>query len=432
MGSDRVKRLRSGFIALACAVPMVAAGSGGAEASPPAAPAAAKVATAKGISHANELGSRMAGYLSDHPWAGYSTSYVDQSGNTLYVYGKGTPPAGLVTELAEHRGDSTIRYVAAKYTNDEMIAEAGAVLTRMTKAGVTPQSVRPDNTGNGLVVEVAEGTPGPATARATLDAGAKSSMPITVEVRPKQTPVPISRDSDTARYYGGALIMRTNPNGSKYACSSGVTVFYGSAPNRRYGMLTAAHCGESFFYTRAGRFVGRTHKINTTADVQMLRTGSGQPYSNRIFNGGWNATNSYPVRGGGNPPRGLRLCISAGKSGTLCGLEVIRIDVISSNGKGPGFWFRDADTVGGCAVQGGDSGSPVYMPPFSDGSVTIAGIAVAGDAPPANCPQHPIYPGDHYSMYQLGFATRISSVLAAFSPPVGLATRESGAEGGTG
>src|SRR5215212_5251421 len=30
------------------------------------------------------------------------------------------------------------------------------------------------------------------------------------------------------------------------------------------------------------------------------------------------------------------------------------------------------------------------------------------------------------------FATRISSVLAAFSPPVGLATRESGAEGGTG
>ena len=72
------------------------------------------------------------------------------------------------------------------------------------------------------------------------------------------------------------------------------------------------------------------------------------------------------------------------------------------------------------------------MPPFSDGSVTIAGIAVAGDAPPATCPRHPIYPGDHYSMYQLGFATRISSVLAAFSPPVGLATRESGAEGGTG
>jgi hypothetical protein len=83
--------------------------------------------------------------------------------------------------------------------------------------------------------------------------------------------------------------VASNPDGSKYACSSGATVFYGSAPNRQYGMLTAAHCSQSFFYTRAGAFVGRTHKINTKADVQMLRTGSsGQSYSNRIFNGAWN------------------------------------------------------------------------------------------------------------------------------------------------
>ena len=385
----------------------------------------------------------MAGYLFDHPWAGYATSYVDQAANTLYVYGKGTPPTGLVKELTANQGDSTIRYVASKYTNDEMITEAGAVLTRMTRAGVTPQIVRPDNTGNGLLVAVAEGTPGAGTARAKaavapalkkhLEASAKSRMPITVEVRQKLALVPTGRDSDTIRYYGGALIIGSNPDGSKYACSSGTTVFYGSAPNRLYGMLTAAHCKQNFFYTRAGAFVGRTHKINTRADVQILRTGSsGQSYSNRVFNGAWNTTNSYAVRNGGNPPRGMQLCLSGGKSGTICGLEAFDIDAYASNGHGPGFFFRDADNTIGCAIQGGDSGSPMHMPAYGDGSVTIAGIAVGADLPPAPCPRHPIYPTSSDATYKVGFATRISSVLAAFSPPVGLATTASGVGGGTG
>ena len=64
--------------------------------------------------------------------------------------------------------------------------------------------------------------------------------------------------------------------------------------------------------------------------------------------------------------------------------------------------------------------------------MTIAGIAVAADLPPGICPRHPFSSNDANEMFGRGFATRISSVLAAFSPPVGLATRESGAEGGTG
>ena len=198
-------------------------------------------------------------------------------------------------------------------------------------------------------------------------------------------------------------------------------------------MLTAAHCQEAFFYTRAGAFVGRTHKINTRADVQMLVTGSsGQPYSNRIFNGAWNTRNSYAVRNGGNPSRGMRLCLSGGMSGSLCGLEIVETDVSSSNGRGPGFFFRDADDARGCALQGGDSGSPLHMPAYSDGSVTVAGIAIEGDLEGVPCPRHPIYPANGTSMYRLGFATRISSVTAAFSPPVGLATVTTGIGGGTG
>jgi hypothetical protein len=444
---SRGTRRRIGFVAVVCAAQVGVAASvvafGAAEAAPAAVPAAAGAATVTGISHANELGSRMAGYLSAHPWAGYSTSRVDQAANTLTVYGKGAPPAGLVKELAAHQGSSTIKYLAATYTNDELITEERAVLTRMKKAGVTPQSIRPDGQGNGLVVTVAEGTPSAGTARAqtavapaqktALVAAAKSRMPIAVEVQEKQTPEPIRRDSDTIAYYGGALIMRTNADGSKYACSSGVTVFYGAAPNRRYGMITAAHCGESYFYTRADRFVGRTHMINKTADVQMLRIGSiGQPYSNRLFNGAWNAVNSYSVHDSGNPPQGLQLCVSGGKSGTLCGLQVLRTDVMSSNGHGPGFWFQDADNTLGCAVQAGDSGSPVHMPPYSNGSVTIAGIAVAGYMSGARCPEHPIYGGSSGKMYRNGFATRISTVLNVFIPAVGLATNSSGVGGGTG
>jgi len=78
----------------------------------------------------------------------------------------------------------------------------------------------------------------------------------------------------------------------------------------------------------------------------MLRTGSsGQSYSNRVFNGAWNTVNSYAVRNGGNPPRGMQLCLSGGKSGTICGLEAFDIDSYASNGHGPGFFFRDADNT---------------------------------------------------------------------------------------
>jgi len=74
----------------------------------------------------------------------------------------------------------------------------------------------------------------------------------------------------------------------------------------------------------------------------------------------------------------------------------------------------------------------MHMPAYGDGSVTIAGIAVAADIPPAACPRHPIYPTGSGATYKVGFATRISSVLAAFSPPVGLATTATGVGGGTG
>ena len=74
----------------------------------------------------------------------------------------------------------------------------------------------------------------------------------------------------------------------------------------------------------------------------------------------------------------------------------------------------------------------MHMPAYGDGSVTIAGIAVAADLPPASCRRHPIYPNSGGAMYKVGFATRISSVLAAFSPSVGLATTAGGVGGGTG
>jgi len=57
---------------------------------------------------------------------------------------------------------------------------------------------------------------------------------------------------------------------------------------------------------------------------------------------------------------------------------------------------------------------------------------VAADLPPATCPRHPIYPNDGNKMYRVGFATRISTVLAAFDPTVALATTASGVGGGTG
>jgi predicted MFS family arabinose efflux permease len=68
-GRSRGTRRRIVFVALAFAVPMGVAASGAAEASPPTDPAAARAVAAMSVSHANEVGARMAGYLFDHHWA---------------------------------------------------------------------------------------------------------------------------------------------------------------------------------------------------------------------------------------------------------------------------------------------------------------------------------------------------------------------------
>jgi hypothetical protein len=279
-----------------------------------------------------------------------------------------------------------------------------------------------------------------ATGQRSLLEATGSTYPMSVERADGQIVATAIRSDDAPKYSGGAAIFNLELTG---ICSSGVNVFYGSAPNRQYGITTAAHCHAQWFRTRANLRVGRTHKIDETADTQMLSHGGPgtQPYGNRVYSGAWNSSTSRVVRNGGNPAINSIVCMSGGISGERCGLRVTAIDrTVFYDGyyRGLGFWFTNAQTVGGrpqCSLQRGDSGSPVYFRPSAGQNwVTVAGTVGAGQyaVPNRDCPGGDIFwaPREETVNYRDGFAIRISSVLGALN--AGLVNTASGTGGGHG
>jgi hypothetical protein len=210
-------------------------------------------------------------------------------------------------------------------------------------------------------------------------------------------------------------------------------VFYGTAPNRIYGMLTAGHCREAFFDTPypANRPIGRTHLMSPKVitifpsgqpgyrwtDTQMIRQ-DGSRYQEKIWSGGAATTSWRWVRNGGNPSAGSPLYLGGGVSGDLR-VQVDDVDRYVTRGDtmyGPGFYYRP-QAGSDCAGREGDSGGSLFSVNPDDQSVTIRGMHVIGEGPDivGACAVR-------------GFAIRISTALSV-GPGVGLVTQASGSGG---
>jgi hypothetical protein len=417
-----------GYVAVGLLAPAVVAPS---TASADTGPAGPVRTTAEGlvISAANDLSSWVSAHLLDHPWPAFARMYVDQKTDTLYIYGTEALPAGLMAEIERHRSSSKVVFVRSRYTQTQLVEEGQRLFDRMAASGTPLQSVRPDDGGNGLVVAPAEAGLAASTRRAAFATSLQTTMPVTVEApRPGGHGEFAGRHDDVPRYKGGAAIF--NSNGG--LCTAGFPVFYGSSPNRQYGMVTAKHCRESFFHTASNRVVGRTHRVSSDSiDAQMLIGGGPgtQPYSNQVYWGPWNSGSTHLVRNGGNPGEGSIVCQSGAMTGERCSQRVDEVDV-TWYGYGPGFWFENYTNPGTCAGQPGDSGAPVYFPAYSDNTVTIAGMVHGGPAANVTCPGRPDRGSSDGAGYW-AFAIRISTVLYGLQG-VGLVTVSSGVGGGHG
>lgn len=184
-----------------------------------------------------------------------------------------------------------------------------------------------------------------------------------------------SRRADTPAFWGGSSI--TN---SGRLCSAGFIVQKGGV---RF-MLTAGHCfavGANVLTTDGGLSVGSVTQRGPIPqspvgwDMELV---GGSSYGTFIYSGGTNSSTARQVVGASDPVVGFTgYCHSGQTTGEHCGHRVdsVNAQVCTQTGcKSPVIaWSL------GTMIQGGDSGSPFYLPSGTGASIRGMNIATFGD-----------------------------------------------------
>jgi hypothetical protein len=275
----------------------------------------------------------------------------------LVVYWKGAIPTA-VRQAADAAGkDVPVRFVAAKFSLAEMLPEVQRI---GGLAGVL--ETHPQVDGSGVHVGLRSGSAANA-ARAAGPIALTSTVDLQVETSDGQ-PVQLSRENDSAPWYGGA--KTTN-------CTTGFAI-------QRAGvdyMFYAAHCGTGTAKDGHGDTIGKIVGVDYSTDTSLITANGGA--RGRTWDGPYNETSfTKPVQSAVFSEVGDGLCTSGAWSGIRCGIKV-KAQYVKFDNVFPLVQAERADHLS--AAGKGDSGGPVFQLPSPDNGYVIAkGIVSKADS----------------------------------------------------
>jgi hypothetical protein len=346
----------------------------------------------------------------DHGLAGID---IDAEHNSIVVHWHGSLPAAVTAEIDRAKSQGiTVTVKPAAYSWLQLEAEMKRLSdesdAKANRDHVAPviASIGPRDDFSGLDAGV---TSDAATASAEFAASSgdlSSSIPVTTHRDQLKQPTSLSRQDDSAPFYGGAeMVSSADAQGRYTLCSSGFGV-HDSAGNQF--ILTAAHCGWDNWYTFAHdtrQSIGRTTQILYSYDAMLISARSDHWVYDGAFLGAdpsaqfWKPVSGLMTIGNGN-----WLCVSGAESGAFCNIKVNSssrqsISLLDKDGvyRSALLWRAKEQSSSPKDVIGeGDSGGPAFGL-SGDFSQDIAiGTISAMDNPNTSCNGVPASGGTYW------------------------------------
>ena len=293
---------------------------------------------------------------------------VDAAAKTLNVYWKGAVPATVRAEESAAVGSGIkISVHPAAFTLRQLEAERDRLATlHITGKASGPRvvAIGPKADGSGLEVGVA-GTPA-GSGKAVQQALTGITSKVSISAVASEGPVATSRYGDTSPYWGGSYMERQVDATHFASCTTGfpLKTSYSGQPKV---MLTAAHCGQGFWYNGTGFGInslmgGTFPDEDRTHDAMIVA----MPTAGRQYDGGSIAGEaaqfSKPIRGQFGNRTGDSICTSGSFSGANCGITVAATgQTITMGGFGTvKNMVRAEKNDRTASVGNGDSGGPAF------------------------------------------------------------------------
>ena len=297
-----------------------------------------------------------------NPLSGYSSIALGE--RSVVLRWKGALPRSVEAAVDQARKDVTIEVINARHTNAQMQAKVAHVQQATKKlAGGVPFAVSMPIEGDKVRVEV-EGDV------VTKVKGGLAALGLPVGVSYGDVPEPAGRLNDTPEFYGGARIANAS---SGQRCTTGFAVKHWSGGEF---LVTAGHCGwpgANFYNGLAdqnnwSQWVGSASQEHVSYDLLLIPTQDLYVSPGRVFNNRWGySETTMQVNGWAHPYHNEYVCTSGSYTGEVCGVRVDTSSAYSYCGYASynayECWsgmYRAWQGAGLRAVQGGDSGGPVY------------------------------------------------------------------------
>ncbi|WP_159104846.1 hypothetical protein [Plantactinospora sp. BB1] len=297
---------------------------------------------------------------------GFAGSALDADGRTVRLYWAGDQPSALRSFASRLRSGVRLSVISVPYDQEEIVARARALIKAAKLRGIPIGAVSSTSDLRGLHADVEPS--------ATAEQRAELRRLGATEISEAGAMVPLARYSDSAPFWGGAVIERPGAVSGSFAhCSTG---FAARTSSGTVGMLTAEHCGANRDWTTPTVLglssvpVGRSNAGHATTDSMLI---TGRTYSAFLYRGDWSSGTGRQVTSRSGPSIDQKVCAGGGMSGEVCNATVHRINVIGPNGAGPGYFARTSSSSVPLAGQG-DSGGPGFAVAVSNGNITALGI----------------------------------------------------------
>lgn len=293
-------------------------------------------------------------------------------GNGLSLYWKGSLTRDMANAVARARRTGSVVVKPARFSAEELKTESEKIDKKVKQYGATDiQAVGFAPDGSGLHITRQSDATRAAIAAARAKRGkppvvpanrmlaeAGLDVPVTLETAKAPLTLATTRTTDYSPWNGGGRWTNASKN---LLCTTGFGVHsYGHSY-----ILTAAHCASAGDYlTEAGQYMGPVYYDDWAYDILLIDT----PGWHIIFDGTPTTSNTKNVNSWGYWATNELVCQSGATSGTICGLEELQSENIystapDSDGDYGYTMYGEIETTqvnGGTAVQGGDSGGPVF------------------------------------------------------------------------
>lgn len=356
-------------------------------ADPPARPSSSTPPAKPGLSSQNQAIVDIQHQVRTKNLIGYTGMSIDNKTGVLDVYWS-ERSADEFSKLAIPAGGVTARLHYVPYSAQQIWQRSRDLIAAAKDRGIPVAGVGSSTDFSGLRVNV-DKTATPAQIAELRSLGA-------LEVESKGASVPLSRNSDSGPFSGGAAII----SGSQ-KCSLG---FAAQMATGSIVGVSALHCGSGNNWTTlTGTTVGTSGYYNLGTDTMVIYNPTYGNFAPAVYVGAWNSSVTQSVWSKADPVLHELVCADGGYTGEVCGAEVTDVNYTDSRYVGPGYL---AVLFGGATfVAPGDSGSASYARDAS-GHIVAGGIlSSALESYKTYCQTDPYNPQntDEYKCYFGGF-----------------------------